>query len=340
MLKSELKIAKTLVGTATAPYVIAEAGSNFNQNLDTARRMIHAAAEAGANAVKFQLFRADFLYPNGGELYDIFKSIELNPDWVPILADHARAEGIHFTASAFDTQSLDVLEAVGAPLHKIASSETTNLKFVHRVASAHMPVLISTGMCDMVDVEEAINACQGVGNDQVVLLQCGAMYPLPPELANLRVLTAYASRFGCPVGFSDHTLGHTASIAAVALGGSVFEKHFTLDRTAKGPDHFYALEPAELKVYVAALHEAHQALGRPLKEMLPKERELGRREGLYAARSMKRGDVITATDVLVKRPALGLRARYESAVIGATVSMPVEKDQPLTWDVLIFGTKS
>jgi sialic acid synthase SpsE len=340
VLKKELTIGGTLVGGAAAPYVIAEAGSNFNQDLDTARRLIDLAAEAGANAVKFQLFRADALYPNGGELYDIFKSIELNAGWVPVLTKHARERGLHFSASAFDIASFDVLEANGVPFHKIASSETSNLQFVHRVAASGKPVVISTGMCDMVDVEEAVNVCLGVGNDQLMLLQCGAMYPLPPELANLRVLTSFADRFGCPVGFSDHTLGQVASIAAIALGGTVFEKHFTLDRNSKGPDHFYALEPGELKTYVTALHEAHQALGHPIKEMLPKECELGRREGLYAARALQKDEVITAADVVAKRPALGLRARYASAVIGGTVNQPVDKDQPLNWDVLTFGAKS
>lgn len=340
MLRKELTIDKTPVGGDAAPYVIAEAGSNFNQDLDTARRLIDVAAEAGANAVKFQLFCADRLYPNGGELYDIFKSVELNSNWVPVLASYARERGLHFTASAFDIQSFEVLEGIGVPFHKVASSETTNLQFLHRVAASGKPVVISTGMCDMVDVEEAVNVCLGVGNDQVMLLQCGAMYPLPPELANLRVLASFAERFGCPVGFSDHTLGQATATTAVALGGAVFEKHFTLDRSAKGPDHFYALEPGELKAYVAAVHEAHQALGHPVKEMLPKERELGRREGLYAARTMKTGEVVTAADVVAKRPAIGLRARYAAAVVGAIVSKPVEKDQPLTWDVLSFGAKS
>lgn len=340
MLKTELTIGETRVGGDASPYVIAEAGSNFNQDLDTARRLIDAAAEAGANAVKFQLFSADRLYPNGGELHEIFKSVELNPDWVPKLADQARDRGLHFSASAFDTQSFEMLETIGVPFHKVASSETTNLQFLHRVAASGRPVVVSTGMCDMVDVEEAVNVCLGVGNDQVILLQCGAMYPLPPELANLRVLASFAQRFRCPVGFSDHTLGQATATAAVALGGTVFEKHFTLDRSAKGPDHFYALEPGELKAYVAALYEAHQALGHPVKEMLPKERELGRREGLYAARAMKKGEVFTAADIVARRPAIGMRARYASAMVGATVNKPLEKDQPLTWGVLSFGAKS
>ena len=338
MLSSELTIGKTPIGTA--PYVIAEAGSNFNQNLDTARKLIDTASEAGANAVKFQLFRAALLYPDGGELYDVFKSIELDPEWVPKLAEHAGQRGVHFMASAFDTGSVDVLEAAGVPAHKIASSETTDLPFLHYVAATGKPVIISTGMCDMVDVEEAVNVCQGAGNNQVILLQCGAMYPLPPELANLRVMKSFAERFDCPVGFSDHTLGQVAAMAAVGLGASVFEKHFTLDRSSDGPDHFYALEPDELASYVAGLHEAHQALGESVKDMLPKERELGRREGLYAARSMEKGEVVSEGDVVARRPAVGLRARYASQITGATLIKPAQADQPLTWDMFTFGMRN
>ena len=340
MLKNTLTIAGTPVGGDAPPYVIAEIGSNFNQNLDTAKRLIDVAVDAKANAVKFQLFRANFLYPNGGELYDIFKSIELNPDWVPLLEKHAREQGIHFIASAFDIASIDVLESVKVPAHKIASSETTNLGFVHYVASTGKPVVISTGMCDMVDVEEAVNVCLGAGNDQVMLLQCGALYPLPPEQANLRVIPSFAARFHCPVGFSDHTLGQAAAATAVGLGATVFEKHFTLDRAAAGPDHFYALEPQELKSYVAAIHEAHQSLGSPVKQMLPKERELGRREGVYAARAMARGERISIADMALKRPALGLRARYAATIAGAILIRPVDKDQPLTWDMFSFRSEA
>lgn len=337
MLLNEFTIAGCPVGGQSTPYIIAEVGSNFNQSLDTARRLIDVAADSGVNAVKFQLFCADILYPNGGELHDTFRSIELDPGWVPELDQHAREQGIAFMASAFDMGSVDVLEAVETPAHKIASSETANLPYLHYVASKGRPIIISTGMCDMVDVEEAVNVCLGAGNRQVVLLQCGAMYPLPPDLANLRVVVAFAERFRCPVGFSDHTLGHAAAVAAIGLGASVFEKHFTLDRASQGPDHFYALEPGELKTYVAALREGYQALGSPTKEMLPKERELGRREGLYAARDLAAGETLRVEDIAVHCPAIGLRARYGKTLIGARLMRKVGKDEPLDWDAIVFG---
>lgn len=337
MLKNDLKIGGTPVGGDAAPYVIAEVGSNFDKNLDKARKLIDVAKQAGANAVKFQLFRADVLYPNRDGLYDIFKSIELDAEWVPQLEKHARDQGLHFMASTFDLGSVDVLEAVKVPAHKVASSETTNLGFLHRLAVTGKPVIISTGMCDMVDVEEAVNTCLGAGNDQIVLLQCGAMYPLPNELVNLRVIQSLARRFNCPVGFSDHTLGQIAAITAVGLGATVFEKHYTLDKKGAGPDHFYALEPDELKSYISAIREAHEALGSGEKQMLHKERELGRREGLYLGRDMAKGETITQTDIVIKRPALGLRARYAAAVVGATLTKAMGKDQPLNWDALAFG---
>lgn len=337
MLKKELNIGGTLVGGSAAPYVIAEVGSNFDKNLDKARKLIDVAKEAGANAVKFQLFRADVLYPNRDGLYDIFKSIMLDAEWIPVLDKHAREQGLHFMASAFDMGSVDVLEAVKTPAHKVASSETTNLGFLHKLASTGKPMIISTGMCDMVDVEEAVNTCLGAGNSQVVLLQCGAMYPLPNDLVNLRVIQSLARRFNCPVGFSDHTLGQVAAITAVGLGATVFEKHYTLDKKGAGPDHFYALEPDELKSYISAIREAHEALGSSEKQMLPKERELGRREGLYLARNMAKGETITAADIVIKGPAVGLRARYASALVGATLAQAVGKDQPLNWDALSFG---
>ena len=336
MLETQFYKGDTLIGGKSAPYIIAEVGSNFDKNLDKARKLIDVANEAGANAVKFQLFRADVLYPNRDGLYDVFKSIELDAEWVPLLDKHARDQGLHFIASAFDMSSVDVLEAVNPPAHKVASSETTNLGFLHRLASSGRPMIVSTGMCDMVDVEEAVNACLGAGNSQVVLLQCGAMYPLPNKLANLRVIQSLARRFNCPVGFSDHTLGNVLAITAVGLGATVFEKHYTLDKNGAGPDHFYALEPDELKSYISAIREAHEALGSGEKQMMPKERELGRREGLYLARNMVEGEVITSADVVIKRPALGMRSRYVGSVLGATLSKAVNKDQPLDWKMLKF----
>lgn len=340
MRQAKVLLGNKAVGEGCPPYIIAEAGSNFNQDLDTARRLVDVAVEAGANAIKFQLFSADKLYPGGGGLHSIFREIELNPDWVPLLSEHARSCGITFMASAFDRGSLDTLEEVDVPAHKVASSETADLPFLHYVATKGRPIIVSTGMCDMVDVEEAVNVCAGVGNNQLVLMQCGAMYPLPVALANLRVIPVFVRRFGCPVGFSDHTLGNAAALVAVGLGASVFEKHITLDRSARGPDHFYAVEPAELKTYVNLLHEGYQALGSQVKEMLPDERLQGRREGLYAADFIPAGSTIGSNDVVLSRPAKGLRARYRTVLWGARVTRDIEAGEPLNWSDVAFDSNA
>ena len=333
-LKPAFAVGSAQIGAAARPYFIAEAGSNFDQDLDTGRRLIDIAGDAGADAVKFQLFRADALYPDGGAIHAAFKAVELNPDWVPKLAEHATARNLTFLASAFDTQSVAVLESINVLAHKIASSETTNLPLLDQIAATGKPLFLSTGMCDLVDVQEAVARCLARGNRQVALLQCGAMYPLPVEHVNLRVMDLFRDVFNAPVGFSDHSLGTHITLAAVARGAQVIEKHFTHSREAKGPDHFYALEPDELKRLIADALDVHAALGTAQKEMLPSEREHGRRDGLYAARDISDGTVLTAEDIEVLRPAIGLRARHLDAATGMRAAHAIVAGTPLTWDDL------
>lgn len=318
------------------PYVIAEIGSNFDQDIGVAKRLIDSAASANAHAVKFQLFKANRLYPGGGNLYELFKSIELNPEWLPLLAQHAKDQHLDFLASAFDVDSVDLLEEIKVTAHKIASSETTNLAFLNYVASKNKPIFLSTGMCDMVDVQEAVNICSEAGNNQLVVMQCGAVYPLPISQANLKTITTFSNLFGLPVGFSDHTTTHISAVVAVGLGATVFEKHITLSRDSKGPDHFYALEPGEFSEYVKNISDAHLSLGSPQKSMLSVEKEVGRRQGLYFTRHMLPGEVITITDIDSRRPALGIRSRYIQTIVGAKVKRVVNKDEPITWDTLSF----
>ena len=332
LLRPAFEVAGKQIANGERPFVIAEAGSNFDQSLNMAYRLIDAAAEAGADAVKFQLFCPESLYPPESSEHEAVKAVMLDPDWVPRLAEHASARGIPFMASAFDTASVDVLEAVGVPAHKVASSEATNLPLIAHMAATGRPIFLSTGMCDMVDVHEAVATCLGNGNSAMALMQCAAVYPLPPEQANLRVMDVFRQTFGCPAGFSDHTLGLAAPVAAAARGAAVIEKHFTLDRTAEGPDHFYALEPDELKRLVQMVREAHAALGDSNKQMLPIEREFGRREGLYAACDIAAGDIIDDGALAVRRPAMGLRARYRPHVVGARARVDIATGEPIGWN--------
>lgn len=321
------------IGEGHPPYVIAEAGSNHDRSLETATRLIDIAADAGADAVKFQLFDADALYPAGSEMWRLFRSVELPAEWLPRLCEHARSRSIHFFASAFDPRSLERLVATGVAAVKIASSETTDLRGVSAAARTGLPMFVSTGMCDIVDVSEAVAACVRAGNDRVALLQCVAEYPLAPERADLRVMDTYRQLFGGVVGFSDHTLGTAVAVAAAGRGAAVLEKHFTYDRSATGPDHGYALEPGELAQLVRDVRAAYSALGTAAKDLSAEERRLGRREGLYAARDLKAATALTDADIDERRPAVGIRARHRRVVVGSVLRQDVAAGEALRWEM-------
>ncbi len=334
MLNPDFEVAGRRIGPGHAPYVIAEAGSNHNQSLDTARRLIDVATDAGCDAVKFQLFDTDALYSPGHKLYPVFKSVELSPDWLKPLQQHCEGRGIAFFVSVFDRRSTDHAAAIGVPAYKIASSETTNLGLLAAIAAKGKPLFVSTGMCDMVDVIEAVACCERSGNRDLALLQCVALYPPRPADANLAVMDRYRDLFECPVGYSDHVLGTTVAVAAAARGAHVIEKHFTLDRSSPGPDHFYAIEPGELAAMVRAIRDVHAAIGDGVKELHPAEREQGRRAGLYAAREIKAGERIAADAIATKSPAIGIRERYRGQVVDLVARRTIPADHPIQWDDL------
>lgn len=330
----KIQIGNRSIGDGEPVFVIAEAGSNHNKDFDTARRLIDAAADAGADAVKFQLFSARILYPQGGQLHDIINSLELPRDWVPELTRHANARGLMLLASPFDLEAVDVLASADAPAYKIASSETVNLPLVAHAASKGKPMIISTGMCDIADVHEAIEVVRGAGNDDIVLLQCSALYPSTPAQAHLAVMATLRHAFRRPVGFSDHSLGLTVPVVAAARGACMIEKHFTLDRTGEGPDHFYALEPADLKALVTAIREAEASVGNPEKRLLPEEAVAARRDSLRAARDLAAGGTIAREDLVAARPANGVRPRFAPAFVGRRLRTGIAAGEIVTWEAM------
>lgn len=331
MLAPDFSITGRKIGGSESPYVIAEAGSNHNQSLDTAKKLIDAAAKAGCDAVKFQLFEAGELYPPTHEYYNVFKEIELSADWLPTLQQHANAQGVAFLASPFDRRSVDKLAAINVPAYKIASSETANLGLLAYIAAKGKPMIVSTGMCDMVDVMEAVACCERNGASEVALLQCTALYPPQPADINLAVMDTFRSSFGCPVGYSDHVLGITIAVAAAARGAAVIEKHFTLDRNSPGPDHSYALEPGELADMVSQIRVVHSAIGDSVKDMHPEERKVGRRDGLYAARAVAAGERLTEDAIQSQRPAVGIRARHRGQVVGLFAKQALAAGDAIHW---------
>jgi len=336
MLQDTFFIGGVQVAVAGKPYIIAEIGSNHDQSIDKAFSMIDMAANAGADAVKFQLFKADKMYPVGTKMHDIFKSIELDTGWLSKLMKYCEKVEVEFMTSPFDEESALLLEDIGVNAYKIASSEIIKTGLLSRIASFKKPMFISTGMCDLADVYDAVECCKHAGNSQIALLQCGVMYPIPVEHVNLRVMDTFSSVFGCPVGFSDHTRGMAAAIAAVGRGACVIEKHITLNRNSDGPDHFFAMEPDEFKIFIQMINEAYSCLGSPEKNMLPEERTQGRREGLYAAHDIATGKVLGKNDIMLRRPAGGIIKRHYQTVLGSVSKKAFLKGDALEWDSIIL----
>ena len=327
-----IKIEDRYIGNNEPVFIIAEIGSNHNQDINIAKKLIDVAAAGGADAAKFQLFDADELYKPEDEFYSAFKKNQFNTDWLSELKNYTENKGLVFFASPFDEKSIHLLNDHGISLYKWASSEITNLNNLRIAASYNKPMVISTGMCDLADIYEALAICNATGNDDIVLLHTSALYPTEPDDANLNTMKTLKRIFQVHVGFSDHTMSSTAAVVAVALGATVIEKHITLDKKMKGPDHFYASEPKEFKQYVQDIREAESSLGSETIEMHSKVRKIARRESIYAKTNIDKGEIIKAENLEIKKPALGIRPRYISAVIGMRAKKNIIKTKPITWE--------
>jgi sialic acid synthase SpsE len=331
-------------------YVIAEAGSNHNRDLDIARRLIDVAVDAGADAVKFQTYSGDRIYSRharsawlekvspGKTPSQLLEEIALPRDWQAELARYAAQRGIDWFSSPFDHAAVDELADIGVPLLKIASGEIVDLPLIRRAAATGIPLIISTGMATMAEIDDAVTAAAGAGAREVGLMQCASVYPAPVERTNLRSMATLHAAFGVPSGLSDHTTGVAVATAAAALGAAFVEKHFTLDRTMDGPDHSFAIEPAELNALVAAVRDAQLALGDGRKDgPSPEERvenyDLSRRS-LIATRDLPAGTVIEPDMLTVKRPGTGIAPKYLELVTGRTLQADVEADDVLTWQMV------
>ena len=331
-------------------YVIAEAGANHNRDLGIARELIDVAADAGADAVKFQTYSGDRIYSSKTPKFEYLKGISdkspaelleeisLPRDWQPELAAYAQQRGIDFFSTPFDHDAVAELEQVGVAMMKVASFEIVDLPLIRRVAGTGKPMIISTGMATMAEIDDAVTAARESGAGGIGLMQCTSVYPAPVERANLASMATMSRAFGVPAGLSDHTEGIAVSIAAAALGAAFIEKHFTLDRTMKGPDHPFAIEPDELAALVSGVRDARAAIGDGLKRgPSPEEAgemyRLGRRSlivvGDHAAGTRLEEEMLT-----VKRPGFGIAPKHLELVIGRELRVDVTDDDILTWEML------
>jgi N-acetylneuraminate synthase len=331
-------------------FVIAEAGVNHNGSLELAVRLVDAAKASGADAVKFQTFRAESLATRSAHKaayqerttaanesqFEMLQRLELDVADHRMLIDHCKQIGIQFLSSPFDEQSADLLAEMDLPLYKVPSGEITNHPFLEHIARMGKPIILSTGMSTLGEVEEAIGVLRSAGADQLTLLHCVTEYPAPYEEINLRAMKTLKTAFRLPVGYSDHSPGIEVAIAAVALGAEVIEKHFTLDRSSPGPDHAASLEPEELQQMVSAIRHIEVALGDGIKA--PTRSELPNisvaRKSVVAACGLAAGHSLTPGDLTIKRPGNGIAPKLLPTLIGRTLSKSVAKDETIQWESL------
>ena len=335
------------VGPGEPTFVIAEAGSNHNGSLDTAKELIDVAVEAGADAVKFQTFRAEDMYvEDSGEveyldddrsIYDIIESMEMPHEWIPKLHDYCVEQDIYFLSTPFDERSAELLSEY-VPAWKIASYTSSHHPFLRELAASEKPLIMSTGAHELDEVRESVEVLETAGVSGLALLQCVAAYPTPLEDINVKVVETLAEEFDVPAGLSDHTLDPvTAPAAAVALGASIVEKHFTLDKSMDGPDHQFALEPDQLTEMVAAIRDTEAALGTGAKSVLDVESELHdkARRAVHAVADIEAGEKLTAKNVKVLRPGeqdAGLHPKFYDEILGATAARDIQRSAGLQWD--------
>ncbi len=345
----KVRIGDRWVGGDEPCFVIAEAGANHNRDLSVAKALIDVAAEARADAVKFQTYSAETLYSkktprfsylegvSSKDTWELIKEIELPREWQGELATYAAKRGILFLSTPFDHRAVDELAALDVPAYKIASFEIVDLPLIAHAAAKGRPMILSTGLASYEDIADALAACASAGNREVILLQCASLYPAPPARMNLRAMATLCHAFAVPTGLSDHSLGIHTAVAAVALGACVVEKHFTLNRSLPGPDHSFAVEPAELKEMVRQIREVEAALGDGLKlGPAPEEQEMYQkaRRSLVAARAIPKGTVIDRSMIAIKRPGYGIRPKLVDLLVGRVAKVDIEEDTVLTWDLV------
>lgn len=336
-----LWIANRQIGGGAPCYFIAEIGSNHNQDLGRACEMIEIAAEAGADAVKFQSLRFEELYSGAAasdEMRVLFQQIELREDWYPILAERTRQAGVHFLSSPTYLRSIDCLLDVGVPAFKIASPQTYGfLHLLRRAAETGVPLVVSTGYCGLREIDRAVATMREVSNAAFALLHCTSRYPVEADAVNLRAMETLSKRYGVPVGFSDHTLGAHVPLAAVARGAAILEKHFTLDRSLPGPDHHFAIEPAELAVLIHQIREVEAALGTGSRDEVPPD-EVVRRPALQmhlvAARELQVGEKLGQDDIDFRRTGEGLPEQDWNRIVGRVVRRPLCTGEPIRTESL------
>jgi len=337
------------IGKGHPTFIIAEAGSNHNQNLNQAKKLIEIAADVEADAVKFQTYSAETMYSrktktpdylkgkiSQDSVWQLIKDIELPRHWQKELSDYSRSHGLIFLSTPFDYKAVEELEALNCLAYKIASFEIVDLYLLKKIAKTNKPIILSTGMASLGDIEDAINAIKQVADIGIALLHCSINYPPDFKDLNLNAIKTLKLSFQVPIGYSDHTMSTTIPAVAVALGACIIEKHFTLNRKLKGPDHKFALEPNELKQMVKNIRETELSLGSSIKKLTESEKnlyELARRS-IIAKKRIPKGKIIEKSDLIIKRPGYGIAPKFLNIVIGRKANKEIDEDDVITWEMI------
>lgn len=330
-------------------YIIAEISANHNNDLDLTYRTIDAIVASGADAVKIQTYTADSLTLNlntgyfapktdglwkGQNAYKVFSQGALPYEWHKPLKEYTESKGLEFFSTPFDREGVDLLASLNVPRYKIASFEITDIPLIEYVAKQGKPIIISTGVASLADIELAVDTCRNVGNNDITLLKCTSEYPATPNMANLLTIPNLKETFGVKVGLSDHTMGSTVPIVAVSLGARVVEKHFILDRNLGGPDAAFSMEPQEFKQMVDACYDALASIGEVRYELT--ERNKNRRRSLFVSEDIKKGDMLTEKNIKSVRPGNGMHPKYYNEILGSIARCDLKKGHPLHfYDVVI-----
>jgi N-acetylneuraminate synthase len=347
-----MNIADCQIGNTSRPFIIAEMSGNHNQSLERALLIVEAAAKAGAHALKLQTFTPDTMTldlsegeffitdPNslwkGQSVYELYKKAQTPWEWHKPIFDRAKQLGMIAFSSPFDETAVDFLETLNVPCYKIASFENTDIPLIRKVAKTGKPLIISTGMATVAELDESVRAARESGCKDLVLLKCTSTYPASPENTNLLTIQHMRELFGCEIGLSDHTMGVGASIAAVALGATVIEKHFTLDREDGGVDSTFSLEPNEFENLVIESERAWLSLGCVKYGPTPAElRSVTRRRSIYIVRDIAAGEVLTPENLRCIRPGHGLPPKHYEALLGKVIKCDVRRGTPISWKMLI-----
>lgn len=348
----KIKVGDRLLGEGEPTFIVAEIGVNHNGSIRMAKKLIDAAKDVGSDAVKFQVFKAERIATKYAEKagyqkettdpqksqYDMLKKLELEDEEVKELHAYAKKRSIIFLSSAFDDESVDLLDSLDVPALKVASGEITNLPLLRHMAEKKRPMILSTGLNSLDEIKEALEVFEEKRIEDIVLLHCVTSYPAKAEEANLKVMDLLKRKFGFPVGFSDHTLGIAVPIAAVALGAVLIEKHFTLDTKLPGPDHRASLEPEEFRRMVMGIREVQKALGNGVKQLTLQEQEISKaaRRSIVAKFRIRKGTVIREDMLAFKRPGIGLEPKNLRGVIGKKAKKDIEADELITFEKLLW----